>query len=213
MAGKVVCLISRGLAPVRSVTDLAIGAVRQGWYLHLIQGRSASDAKNTAIGYAYAHGWSLLLAEDDVCFHEWDWPTEAHRDAVWVGETWCNNGTQRSVWRRQDGSVLYSGTPWVYIPADLVQRICKEAEQPVFQPRVCHTVGGRIMATGSIQANGGGSDVFFCWQLQQLGIPIKVLGQGYHILSDLSGNYYNVVTLRTLDPPPPWEFHGKQGAT
>lgn len=181
MAQAVVCQISRGLSPARAISQASLFAQRLGCQYVLIDTETCADAKNSAVKWALSMGKDLLLLEDDVMLGWQVWKKAIDDRRLAFAEVTMQNG-QLNTQKTGAGEFLFTGTVFVYIPLSVLQKL----PDPAFKAQ-CFKIEGDQLVPTTPTYNGKHSDVYFWWQISQLGIMPESLGKATHILHQLQG--------------------------
>lgn len=161
-----IAMISRGVGPLEPLADAMREARNANAGFALVAGYPACEAKNRAAELAEGMGASLLLIEDDVLADAATWnkalaPTTGQLP-VRFATAKCRNGAENTRWH-EDGTPLYSGTPFILIPHPVLLALPK----PVFEANEYGIAEGELFLRGP-SANGHHSDVHLWAQLRKL---------------------------------------------
>ena len=180
--------ISRGLAVASAIAQACRVAAARGWSYELIDCKPMVEAKELAVDAAMALGHDLVLVEDDIYLpdQQWPWLVENVVQAVSA----YNPGTTpptanfelRTIRGREGRSIpwifsdkptaLWIGTCLMYVPLPVLHKL----PRPCFEARKMHVdMSNHSLKMGGPRDDGRGSDVFFCWRLQEAGIPIRIV--------------------------------------
>ena len=186
--GTLVVMITRGRGDLAPVADAMRQSAAEEAGFALVARYPAVEAKNRAVALVdrcnsepYA-SVGLLLIEDDILASETVWRRAlAHPHSVRLATTRNRTGSSNTRWK-DDGSVLCSGTPFVYVPPAVLGCL----PRPIFQAVNYHLVSDGSIAPREENAFGRGSDIHFWYLLHQLDpLPrIEVVGEVTHLLPE-----------------------------
>ncbi len=191
----VVCQITRGLAPARSIADACMFARRYKCEYFLIHGFDAASAKNQAAEIALEHGADLILCEDDIYDPHYNVLHSAYMcDCIGYADATCQNGQPNTVFN-DSGQFLYSGNIILKIPHTHLTNL----PRPLFQARQVVIKDGRLKALGDMP-NKSHSDVYFWYLVQEYlqGVPVRCLGKVGHILHPFQRGHDNTVKMEIV---------------
>lgn len=176
-----VAICSRGLVHSRTVeaVERMIGPRRrQLWYVEFTHDSPIPEAQNEIarkiFNYSLLNEYLLFIEEDIVP------PVDLlerfeHNPHVVQCVDYALPGGIRSVSRRNDGSVIFSGLGCMLVPRGVFEAM----GTPWFACDYEFTIenGRLVKARGGLPANVnyGRQDIYFSWKLQQLGVPIHCL--------------------------------------
>jgi catechol 2,3-dioxygenase-like lactoylglutathione lyase family enzyme len=174
--------ISRGLAPVASIVAAVQEAERSGWRYEAVCGLPLVAAKNAAAELALDRGEDLLLLEDDVQAPPEVWQAVAaleKTEVVAYARARVRGGGE-NVYTAPDGTFLYTGNIFCYIPIGILRRL----PRPIFAARKWQPTEDYIDTSDrGAQSNGIGSDTGFWHAIRHLDPPpvIQELGKVGHL--------------------------------
>ena len=192
----IVTQVTRGLAPARSIANVVETCYSMGIDYWLIEGLSMVDGHNRCVEISDEAGDDVLMLQDDVIVTEHH--LGAARFAPGIAYAPCNlkNGYTNTVYRK-DGSTLYSGLPFLFLPRHVRQRL----EPKVFDTgeHVIDKPSREIIYKGPSE-EGKHADVWFWCKFNELDPRPDVLELPpvTHIIHDLSSSYVNMSNLREV---------------
>lgn len=173
-----IVMISRGVGPLVPLAEALTVAHHRGAGFALVSGYPAVEAKNIAAELADGIGAALLLIEDDVLADADTWaralqPLTAPLP-VRFATARCRDGSMNTRWHA-DGTPLYSGTPFIFVPHPVLARLPK----PAFVANEYGIADGELFLRGP-SAKGHHSDVHLWHELRRLD-PRPVIEQVGHV--------------------------------
>jgi len=177
----IVCLISRGIAPVESILEMQEYIRLYNLTFSPVLRRPLVDAKNEAVRYALLRGADLLLIEDDIIADAAIWDRMIIDDdpgKILTVEARCNGGAMNTQ-RNGSGEFVFTGTCFMRVPCAILGRL----PQPVFEARNYHADRNGKLLLGGPNVRHAHSDVYFWYQVAQLDPrpEIGIIGEARHI--------------------------------
>jgi putative hemolysin len=164
--------ISRGLSPASAIVSACRVAHTRRWRYHLIDTLPCADAKAAQAALAVKQRSDLLLVEDDILLPDAQWPWPKAGVVQAVSATCPDSGGQLNYVQHRNGTVLYVGTCLMLIPLQVLLQV----GPPWFEARHTFHVKDDQLIPGGDRDTERGSDVFFCWRLQEHHVPIELCG-------------------------------------
>ena len=168
--------ISRGLAPVASVTHQARWAIMFGCILaDPITGYPLVEGKNLAVDLAMKQEADLIMMEDDIIAPPRVWQETLTATGVTYASCRGRNGKSNI---GEMGGYFFTGNVFTKIPFDVLEML----QKPIFRDVMYNGAGIKVAESNK----GKGSDVYFWRQVQNHDIEIIHTGEVTHLRHSLN---------------------------